>query len=535
MSLKSAIKLAKGFDEIRSAIAAAMTPFGKCTVKEKTLRRVRALKDLDFFAQTYFPHYLTAAPSTMHKDLYKKFQGLIEAGLGAKSADAAPRGNAKSTLATLVLPLWCVVSKKRKFVAAISDTTEQAEGFVEFIKAELEINERLQEDFPEACGKGRTWKVGHIVTANGVLIRAWGSGKRIRGARHGSARPDLVICDDLENDENVESPDQRRKMSDWFFKAVMKIGSPSTIYIIVGTILHYDSLLSKLLNQPGWIGKKYKAVIKFSTSPLWEEWERLYAERKVDSAQLPETANCQPSTADLFFEKHKAEMLAGTEVLWPEVEPYYYLMKMRVSDGPAAFDSEKQNEPINPDDCVFSEEWFQYFDTLPKDCQYFAACDPSMGKASHKADPSAIIVGAVGRDGIIHIVEADIVKRHPDRIMEALFTFHWLYKFQNISIEEVAFQEFFKDQLIKESARKRVYLPVRGCLPSGSKENRIMRLQAPIKNGHIRFRRDQRILLDQLKYFPKADHDDGPDALEMLFNLIQGPNAPRIRVLGAAA
>ena len=55
-------------------------------------------------------------------------------------------------------------------------------------------------------------------------------------------------------------------------------------------------------------------------------------------------------------------MLAGTEVLWPEVENYYYLMKMRVSDGPAFFDSEKQNEPIHPEDCLFREEWFAYWD-----------------------------------------------------------------------------------------------------------------------------------------------------------------------------
>ena len=50
-------------------------------------------------------------------------------------------------------------------------------------------------------------------------------------------------------------------------------------------------------------------------------------------------------------------MLDGTDVLWPEVEDYYYLMKMRVSDGPAFFDSEKQNEPVNPEDCLFKEEW----------------------------------------------------------------------------------------------------------------------------------------------------------------------------------
>ncbi len=55
------------------------------------------------------------------------------------------------------------------------------------------------------------------------------------GMRHGAKRPDLVIGDDLENDESVESPDQRKKLEKWFFKALMKIGQPDTVYIIVGT------------------------------------------------------------------------------------------------------------------------------------------------------------------------------------------------------------------------------------------------------------------------------------------------------------
>jgi hypothetical protein len=44
------------------------------------------------------------------------------------------------------------------------------------------------------------------------------------------------------------------------------------------------------------------------------------------------------------------------------MEPYDDLMKMRVSDGPAYFDSEKQNEPINPTDCLFQEDWFTFYD-----------------------------------------------------------------------------------------------------------------------------------------------------------------------------
>ena len=88
-----------------------------------------------------------------------------------------------------------------------------------------------------------------------LLSDAGGKRKRLRGARHGNRRPDLVICDDLEDDENIDSPEQREKDRKWFFKAVMKIGGRYTVYIVIGTLLHYDSLLARLLNRPGWQGK----------------------------------------------------------------------------------------------------------------------------------------------------------------------------------------------------------------------------------------------------------------------------------------
>ena len=215
-------------------------------------------------------------------------------GKGNKAAMAAPRGNAKSTLTSLILPLWCIVGSRKKFIVIISDTSDQAEEFLEQIKTELEANDRLIEDFPDACGSGRTWKAAKLITGNGIAVRCWGKRKRLRGARHGNRRPDLVICDDLEDDENIDSPDQREKDRKWFFKAVMKIGGRYTVYIVVGTVLHYDSLLSRLLVRPGWQGKKWKAVIKWSTSKFWQKWEELYTSRTLDAEKK----------AEIFFNKN---------------------------------------------------------------------------------------------------------------------------------------------------------------------------------------------------------------------------------------
>lgn len=534
---KSISKLAHGYDDIRQLIARALTPFGKTTPKQKEARQKRAQKDLKFFAETYFPHYLTAPPSEMHLHFYRLFQQAIErsnkklrvaGATPARMAQAAPRGHAKSTITSLILPLWCIVGEKRKFIGLVSDTTEQAADFLEFIKAELDANQRLIEDFPDVCGEGKVWKAGQAITCNNIRLKCWGKRKAMRGARHGSVRPDLIVCDDLEGDENIDSPQQRAKDREWFFKALMKIGSRRTVTIVVGTILHYDSLLAQLLKRPGWIGRKWQAIQQWSTSPLWEQWEAVYVARKEDQA-------------DRFFKKNRKVMLDGTDVLWPEVEDYYYLMKMRVSDGPAFFDSEKQNEPVNPDDCLFREEWLQFLDEerVLSNLEWnyyrgiYCAVDPSLGKQSRGADPSAIIVAAVDTEGYVDVLEADIRKRPPDAIMEDLFALHKKYRFTLAGIEEIQFQELFKDLVIKESAKRGLYLPVEGIRPNSDKILRISKIQPHIKNGIIRFRRNQSQLIDQLKYFPKADHDDGPDALEMVFSLITHHTTfgPRVRFL----
>lgn len=515
----------KEVEAIRQMIQAAAKPFPADKAAQKA-RKARAEKDLDYFNRTYFPHYFTKPSSRLHKYFAERYPAMInravETGEGDKEANAAPRGNAKSTTGTFGLPLWCSAFRKRKFPLIVSETRSQGETFLSFIKIELETNERLQQDFPELMGEGPVWRSDQIITRNGVKIQAAGAGQKLRGLRHGNCRPDLVIVDDLENDESVESPEQRKKLENWFFKALMKIGQPDTVFIVVGTILHYNSLLSNLLIKPGWKGQKFKAVMKWSPAvKLWEEWERIYADITVGK-EVAEAA------ADNYFEAHKEEMLRYTEVLWPEMEPYYYLMKMRVSDGPAYFESEKQNEPINPEDAVFLEEWIQYYDEDEVDLtglKHGGACDPSLGKKSKNADPSAILGGRL-KNGVIYLTVADIEKRHPDRIMTDILVYHERDRFDELAMEEIQFQEFFSQSFQKEAHAKGLTINVKPIKPNTDKDLRIVTLQPWIKNGWIKFRRSgMGELVRQLIYYRpkgKGGHDDGPDALEMLKSLLEG-------------
>lgn len=483
-----------------------------------------AQNNFAFFAAYYFPHYATKDNSEFHWFLYTKLPELIKKPKGQRAAFAAPRGNAKSSVVSLIFPIYCVVFNLKEFIILISDTASQSEEFLSNIRGEFENNERLREDFGNLVGE--VWKADSIITSNQVRILALGARKKIRGRRFKNKRPDLIIGDDLENDENTANPEQRKKNENWWFKAVSKAGDEVTDIIVIGTIVHYDSLLSNLLHNPIYQSQKFQAVKQFSQSPLWQEWETIYLQmNELEKAEYP-------NPAERYFLDNKDEMLKGTQVLWPAGQPYYQLMEIRLTEGPASFDSEYQNNPINPDDCLFQEEWFKFFE--PNYDDYTAivgAVDPSMGKTA-LSDYSAIILIGKHKDGFLDVLVADIARRHPDQIIEDIISQSIaLHKgngkeipFTALGVESVQFQEYFKDKLLEESNKRGLYLPVEKTEGQGSKKDiRIQALQPLIKNGTIRFQKNQRLLLEQLKYYPLADHDDGPDALEMAVRKARTP------------
>ena len=204
-----------------------------------------------------------------------------------------------------------------------------------------------------------------------------------------------------------------------------------------------------------------------------------------------------------------------------EVRPLYQLMTKR-ADSHAAFDSEQQNDPLSGDDAPFAS-CITFWVDRSRDWLLFGAVDPSLGKLGAGRDPSAILVGGLLRDTMtLDVVEASIRKRHPDRIIEDVIALHSAYHCLNWAVEAVQFQAFFADVLAQRAAACGLALPVRPIINSTDKQLRIETLQPYFSQGRIRLHTSQQTLIDQLRHFPKADHDDGPDALEMLWRLAVG-------------
>ena len=452
-----------------------------------------------------------------------KYAKTISREKGSRQATAAPRGHAKSTNFTFKDTLHAVLYQYKHYCILISDSSEQAEGFLEDIKTELEENGDIIEDFGSLKGE-KAWRSGVILTKTDIKVEAIGSGKKIRGRKHRNWRPDLIVLDDIENDENVNTPEQRRKLKSWFEKAVSKAGDTYTDIMYIGTVLHYDSLLNNILQNPRYHVKKYRAVISWAEDQeLWDEWEAIYTNLFNDNHE---------EDARTFYEANKEEMLKGVEVLWEDKLSYYDLIEIKVTEGEASFNSELQNDPIDPDNATFNPEWFDYYEPEQMDWKstefvFVGANDPSLGK-NKKSDTSSIINLALStKTGYMYVVDASVEKRKPDVIIDDVFEMSRRLKrdygkgFYKFGVETVQFQYYFKEVMAQKSAEEGEYIPIEEIQSSVNKVLRIESLQPVIKNKYLKFNRDHKTLLRQMQEFPMGKNDDAPDGLQMAVQLAQ--------------
>lgn len=525
------IELAKLGEDIRNQIELECEAFQTDPEASRT-RRERAIVDYQYFCQTYFPHYVpTPHFSLFQKFAFKRLPELIDGPTDAREVHEAPRGEAKSTYETQIGSLWCIcranyiaemiksgqiATKARKhMIGIVMNTEEQAAEMLESIKAELDTNPRLAMDFPEATGRGRVWQATTAITSNNIKIRIGGTGKKLRGMKHGPHRPDLIFLDDLENDENVKDKKQRDKVEDLVLKAVIGLAGPQGGMDVfwVGTSLHYDAAINRVARAPGWRRRVFKSIMQWPDNmALWERWEALYTRLGDDDEK-----DAFEAEALAFYEQHKAAMDAGAVVSWPEVRPLYRLMCMRAVNHDA-FNQEQQNEAGNDDTAPFKGLQF-WVNRLP-DWIFFGACDPSLGKQGTARDPSAILVGGLNRKTmVLDVVEADICRRVPDLIISRLIDLQAEYACVAWAIETVQFQAFLYSEIIKRAAQRGIAFPGIPVTPSTDKNLRIMSMQPHVANGLIRSHRNHTTLNEQLMFYPEADHDDGPDALDMLKTL----------------
>ncbi|WP_435657933.1 phage terminase large subunit [Brucella pituitosa] len=470
--------------------------------------RLAKVKDpengFQFFLETYLPHYVKGEHSLFHKAIFARAPEILASEKGVRDLFVAPRGSSKSTHLSLGFALYCICLGKKRYILEVCDVYAQAALLIEAIKAELTENPRLSYDFPDVTGQGRVWREGEIVTKSNIRIEGLGALQKLRGRRHGPYRPDLMFFDDLENDEAVRSPDQRKKLETWIKRAALKVGPPdgSMDVIWVGTVLHYDAVLVRASKSPVWRVAEFQAIIQMpDRMDLWDSFEEVY-NNDGEKAALD------------FYAVHKDQMDEGAIVNWPALQPLIWLMLERAADHDS-FQTEYQNKPINAGS-PFSV--LKFWTLIQPDLIHFGAVDPSLGKKGHGRDPSAILIGGFNRlHGTMDVLEASIRRRLPDIIISDIITFQKQYRCLLWFVEAVQFQEFLRTTLMTTAAKQGVGISAIPIIPNADKDLRIERLQPPTAAGLIRLNQTQQTLIDQLQQWPDADHDDGPDCLDMLW------------------
>ncbi|TNL09047.1 hypothetical protein CYD30_14650 [Kosakonia cowanii] len=503
-------KIARIQGELRDRIESASCGLDSSpeAIQARRLQVSDPVTGFRFFVNTYFKHHLHhPETSALHEYLYERLPQIVTSPESENDVIAAPRGEAKTTLGQQLFDLWCVVLELKKFIIIAFDTSAQSAESLEVIKAELLYNAGLALDFPEACGQGRVWRIGCILTASGIKIESAGQGQSLRGRKHGAYRPDLVHLDDLENDENVVTPKQRDKLEKWLNSTVLPLGGAGVKLdvIYVGSILHYDSVLARTMKNPLWNAKRFQAILAWPENlALWDEWEAVLRGKGKNAAKA-------------FYNRHEKALLKGSRVSWA-ARPLLALMLIRVRVGTRAFDAEYQNDPVSGEHAIFHgciHEWRE----LEPDLIYFGACDPSLGKHNSRGnDPSALLIGGWHRiKKVLKVVRADIRVRRPKKIITDVIQLQREFGCVAWAFESVQFQDFLRETLIEESLKAGVPVPARSVIPSTDKAGRIESLQPFMESEHILIARALATLREQLMHFPMADHDDGPDALHMLF------------------
>lgn len=478
--------------------------------------------DLLAWGREFLPAHFHRPPSRLQGWLAAEFDTWAPSGdsqrLGQKLNIIGPRGAAKSTLGSLAFPLRAAVEAREAYIWITSDTRHQAVMHLENLKLELSENQRLHTTYGTAAGRGPVWRADAIRLPNGVAIEAYGTGQRIRGYRRRAERPTLIICDDLQNDQHMVSATQRAASRRWFHGTLLKAGTKRTHVLHLATALHREALAIELTTTPGWHSRRFQAIERWPRNMLlWEEWESIYADL--------ERADCRQQALE-FYQRHRAAMDEGAELLWPEEEDLYTLMCLRAEGGRAAFEREKQSSPIQPDLCEWPESYFDgalWFADWPADLQVrVLALDPSQGRDDRRGDYSAFALVGIDRAGVLY-VEADLARRPAPQMVADGAELCARFQPDAFGVEANQFQELLAGDFLAEFQRRNLLAHAVWTIDNRvNKRVRIRRLGPYLAARRVRFKADSpstRLLVDQLRDFPIADHDDGPDALEMALRL----------------
>lgn len=420
-------------------------------------------------------------------------------------AIAAPRGFAKSTAITFSFTLAAILFRERNFVLLVSDTEAQAVLFLQAIKQELAENEDIRRLFhlrlnekgtPVFLKESEADIIGIFDDGEKFRIIAKGSEQKLRGLLWNGQRPNLIVCDDMENDEIVMNKDRRDKFKRWFYGALLPSRSKDGIIRYVGTILHMDSMLENLMP----IDADKKTV---------KEDLRMYTTRSGGWKSI----------------KYRAHSDDFTKLLWPEKHSEKELRESREdyrSRGLAdVYSQEYLNIPIDETVAYFRKQ--DFVGMMEKDYEkrmsYYITCDLAIS-GKQKSDYSVFLIAGIDEDRLIYIRNVIRLRIDGREIVDTIIALQRTYEPEMIGIEVGQIEKAIGPFLIEEMNKQDVFVntyPLKHM--SQDKETRSRTIQARVRAHGVRFDKNAdwyQTFEDECRRFPRDKHDDQVDAFSYL-------------------
>lgn len=369
----------------------------------------------------------------------------------------APREHAKSTAFTHDYALANVCFRTEMFIVLVSATEDLAKDHLADIARVLRENDEVREHFliQDLPVDAKTEVIVRFRDGHEARLLAKGAGQKMRGLKWKGRRPGLIICDDLEEDEQVESLDRRIKFRRWFNRALLPALRRGGKVRVHGTILHEDSLLARL-QKP-----------------------------QADSKQVWRT---------LFFKAH-AGFDDFTDILWPEQFPESRLRAIRqryINDHDAAgYSQEYLNDPLDNDDAYLQRDWFLPMSERDHDASKIvcAAADFAISKKD-KANRTSLTVGGMCSRNILHFIDQRVGRWDSHEIVEELFQIQEIHNPDVFWVEKGQIWLALWPVVQREMQKRGRWINFVARAPIGDKASRGRSLQKRMRGGGTRWDTD---------------------------------------------
>lgn len=432
-------------------------------------------------AKTFFPDRFYLPFSSLHSEIFK----VLDDPNLQQVVILAPRGFGKTSIINLALPAKHILYGESRFIVPISNSATSAVLQSENLKHELITNPTVNTLFGEQ--KTDKWARDRWVTQSGTMVMPRGSGQQVRGLLHGNDRPDLIIVDDLEDSEGVRSEEQRAKLKYWFSADVcnsINRGRKDWRIIVIGTLLHEDSLLANLMEDPAW----HTIQLSICDDDYRSNWPDFKTDEEI--RQLVEEYRAR-GELDVFYQEYR-------------------------------------NIPISIEDATFSKEFFRYYNEDDEDfvkikrkLDNAVIVDPAKTVKLHSAE-SAIV--GVGVDTEHHtIYEREIVHglMNPQELYDQCFAMCERLGSRILAIEVTSLNEFITYPLKNEIRRRALPIQLVELKARAKKEDRIAQLVPLYRQGLVKHNRSNCGALEaQLMSFPRSKRMDIMDAMAYVVELL---------------